>query len=214
MISLLIPSKNRLASLKYCLEHNWQALKGHKFETLVRCHANDQWLANYQKAAKPFRFKLFIEEDGDGYQNLHIMYNQLAAQAKGDWLWLLADDAYISSFPASMPDGTQEISVISNDPELDKNYFPMLSRKAYDLLGHFSMAPHIDTYLAEMGDALGIHKHIPGIEVFNMRDDIDDEVTAQKNSVIHDTSAEHWQEPIRTYLQEDIERLKPYVQNS
>lgn len=116
-----------------------------------------------------------ISGERHGYLNLHRSYDECAAAASGNWLWVWADDILVE---------TQNYDeIISHEKEFHllnvhaSNYAihtasgkyqspcPILPRKWYELLGHLAEAP-IDCWACEICDNLNIFKDTP-ITVFH-----------------------------------------------
>jgi hypothetical protein len=109
-----------------------------------------------------------------GYEQMHLMYDELAAEASGEWLFLWNDDAVM------LTDCWDDV-VHEHDPDLILNPatnhgptltpFPIVPAWMPRLLGHFSLNRHCDSWWEEIGRRLGRLVPVP-IEVLHDRADL------------------------------------------
>jgi len=120
-----------------------------------------------------------VGQRGNGYADLHLMYNELCSHSTGRLLFLWNDDAMM------LTPGWDEklvpfdvgklcylnvgVDVGSKAPQSDKGdlSFPIVHRTYYDVLGHYSPWAHNDTYVYWVLQPFfghGIH-HESGINV-------------------------------------------------
>lgn len=127
-----------------------------------------------------------------GYGRLHCYYNWLASEANGDWLMLWNDDAIMET-----PDWTDIISkydhtipqVLNVWNENGDNLFPLISRKWYEIVGHYSRNPHVDSWVQLIGQRLGIQVYVPGIKIAHQGEDLHDQTHKEVKEIVRETSA-------------------------
>jgi len=152
-----------------------------------------------------------------GYRNLHVYVNELSARATGDWLFLWNDDALMTT-----PGWDEEIAkfngqmVVVNPQTNHGNHqfgnciFPIIPKRMFDLLGHFSLSNHNDTYVEYIANTLGIRRDVP-ILVCHDRADLtganNDSVYAEREF----TTGEFGGYENQANIHRDVEFLRPYV---
>lgn len=171
MISFIVPSRNRPDELLTAL--NSLRLSECGLEALVWLDDDDPKLKEYQELfiSNP-NVKLFIKKR-IGYLRFHEMMNFLCTQAKYDWFFEFNDDAYMDN-----PDWFNVFrdSVKNFHPKTDpvvlniwgqgvtpNNLFPIVSRRYFEILGHFSMVPNCDDWIRIIGIGAKISYDIRGI---------------------------------------------------
>lgn len=147
-------------------------------EVLVRLDLNDPSLKAYAKNKRKGdkRPEMTVVGDGLGYKALHVYYNDLAAIAKGDWLFMWNDDVlmdtnrwdtiieqYAGQFkllaPVAVPHGYQFCIV------------PVVPRAWFETTGHLSKNAQADSWLELVARELGVFSWIP-VTVLHDRADI------------------------------------------
>lgn len=127
-----------------------------------------------------------------GYGALHNYYNLLAAQSRGDWILLFNDDAImetpnwvdiISKYDHTIP---QVLNVWNENGD---NLFPLISRKWYEIVGHYSRNPHVDSWVQLIGQRLGIQVYVPGIKITHQGEDLHDQTHKEVKEIVRETSA-------------------------
>jgi len=159
MISVLLPSRNRP-------------------ELLLRSVAG-----LYEKASNPAGVEVLIANDPDddmtvqvasqlfeafptvrlirvfrryGYREFHEYFNTLCMSATGEWLLLWNDDAIMESISWDMAMENMPAGVLSlKTNQLPFNVFPAIHRKVYQAMGHFSLSPHCDSWVHDVGSMAG-----------------------------------------------------------
>lgn len=103
-----------------------------------------------------------------GYSRLHEYYNWLASRARGEWLFLWNDDAIMRTPGWDRIIERQPPGVLwpqTND-QPGCNVFPVWPRQWFTTLGHVSLSPHCDSWVQDLGQALGVQRFIP-VHVFH-----------------------------------------------
>jgi len=121
----------------------------------------DGIMALRERTAGALALSVLVSPRGNGYRDLHHWVNSLAAHAKGDWLFVFNDDSKMTTqnwdqyllrviFPRPWF-GTWDICLINPTTiNSDALQFPLLRRKAFEVMGHFSQSCHIDTWVNQI----------------------------------------------------------------
>jgi hypothetical protein len=211
VISVLCPSRGRERELQAALTSlNATAASARDLELLIRLDNDDPELRWYTRVV--FENQHLTIGPREGYANLHRYYNELAADAHGDYLLLWNDDARM------LTPGWDSIVRDALDPTIpavgsfdgpDYALFPIVTRAFYEALGHFSLSPHCDGWVQEVAKAAGCFTHLPGVTVEHLRDELDDETkregtTAQQTL----TSAAFYSDEMVALRSADAEKVK------
>lgn len=213
MISVLLPSRRRPKSLERSIRSlRTLACQPEWLEILVGCDPDDVLTAITAQAcgATPVRFP-----ERYGYHQLHRYVNALAAQAGEEWLLLWNDDAEMTTqgwdveIAAHNPAVPLVLSLSSTGYDHRLCCFPAVSRALYDRLGHLSASPHIDTWLQDLGRAVGCLRDIP-VHVHHDRADLtgghDDQTRAE--ALAGYRRDEFYGEAMQALLRADIEKVR------
>jgi hypothetical protein len=157
-VSVLVPSRERPAVLQESL----RSLGEGDLELLIRVDEDDPYLDDYRQMPG------VIVGPRRGYRRLHDYYNELALRATGDWLLLWNDDCSMST-----PDWIEvvrsfdgKLAVLNPNTNhdnwaIDMNVFPIVPRKLVELIGHFSLSVHNDSWMEFVGRDAGIMVRVP-----------------------------------------------------
>ena len=156
-ISFLIPSRGRPQILKQSIDS--LHLDKHRLEALVWLDSDDPKLDEYEKTFADYKCVKLCINKRVTYRKFHLMVNFLASLANGDWMFLWHDDVYMSepgwykTFQeyASLIDPKEE-PVVFNHNEVSSNntFFPIISRKYYEILGHIAPTAFSGWYVARL----------------------------------------------------------------
>lgn len=184
-VSVLMPSRGRPELAKKSIE----SLGKGDFEILVYLDHDDPEFYNYR--LKGCR----VSAGGrHGYGGLHNYYNLLSAQSSGDWLMLWNDDAtmetknwvdIISKYDHTIP------QVLNPWNESGDNLFPLISRKWYEIVGHYSRSPHADSWVQQIGQRLNLQVYVPGIRITHLGEEMHDQTHNEVRQIVRQTSAIH-----------------------
>jgi hypothetical protein len=160
-LSVLVASRGRVEGLKRSLaSFGWE--KGRtlpNIEFLIAVDSDDPQIKDYKRE---FDGLTIIECPRFGYGDLHKYYNKLAKLSVGDWLLNWNDDATITlgdwMGELDKADHTQPYTA----QPAGYSPFPLMSRKLYEIVGHFSEGALIDRYLLGLGEKSGRHIYIGG----------------------------------------------------
>ena len=152
LVSMLLPCRGRYEGTRQSLESLKLATDPSRIEVLVRADDDDPQTAEIMKEEWPFVTKTFVGPRGNGYADLHHMYNQLAAEAAGTFLFLWNNDAVIQT-PGwddklvPFDDGKLRYFHVRVTPDDQILSFPIVHRSYQDCLGRYSAWAHNDSYV-------------------------------------------------------------------
>jgi glycosyltransferase involved in cell wall biosynthesis len=208
MISVLVPSRERPELLARSID----SLGEGDLEILVRVDDDDPRLDEYRR-----RFPGLVIGRHHGYLGLHHYYNELAERARGDWLLLWNDDGMmetpnwieiVRSFDGKMV--VLNPATNHNNWEIDMNVFPILPRKMVEVMGHFSLSNHNDSWMEFVARDAGIQVRVP-ISIHHDRADLtgnnEDGVYARR----HLTNQHFLSEEMTRLRARDVEAIREYL---
>ena len=160
LISVLIPSRGRAAGLAKAVASLYAtALDRDLIETLIKVDVDDlESCATAHLLAKSGNIRVLQYGRGQGYADLHLFINDLAALSRGDWLFLFNDDAEIRTLEWEQVIRTLNVDHQHDCPEMCMLYastdatktdtsFPILRREVYEVIGHMAGYPYVDEWL-------------------------------------------------------------------
>jgi len=207
MISVVLPSRERPQLAKEAIE----SFGGHKgFEFIVAIDDDDT--SDYSEVKKIAKVLVMPRA---GYRHLEKYMNAMAKVSKGDWIMNFNDDAKLESSPEDLYDTVDEFAhtqpiVLNPWKELD-NLFPIISRKFYEIVGHFSLNTHVDSWVQEVSEHTGTQYYIPGIKINHFRDTLSDTTHEDSQRTAFESSAEYSSEPMVALRQVDINKIKEWI---
>lgn len=157
-VSVLVPSRERPALLKRSLG----SLGDGDLEFLIRVDEDDPAQDGYAGLSH------VIVGPRHGYGGLHNYYNELAAQATGDWIMVWNDDCVMTT-PGWIDivrryDGKMVVLNPNTNHDnwvIDMNVFPIVPRQMFELMGHISLSVHNDSWLEFVGRGADIMIRVP-----------------------------------------------------
>jgi len=185
LVSVIFPTRERpnqlIAALDSCIK---LAANPKNVEVLLKVDEDDvktiAAIENYLRDC-PSTVKAFVTPRGKGYLDIHNWLNALAAEAAGDWLFVLSDDAKVETQDWDEILNSAVIPVWHGFPEDvcmliphigdgKQNSFFLLRRKTFELMGRVCGSPFGDTWL--MNIMLFIHStaRLPLIKVNHYRE--------------------------------------------
>jgi hypothetical protein len=175
-VSVICPSRQRAELLQYSITS-----LGPVHEILVRVDDDDPELELYQQNKDIF---LSVGKRL-GYERLNEYVNELSEDSTGDWLLLWNDDAVMETkdWQKALESYDPDKPAVLNIYKHEHNYFPLISRAFYEALGHYSVSPNSDSYVAEIARALNIEYDVPGITVRHLRGKLHDDTEANSLTV-------------------------------
>lgn len=218
LVSVMVPSRNRIDMLKQSLESLISTcdLTPHRqIEIIVKVDDDDKATEHFLLQNPHLVTTIVTGPRGNGYADLHLMYNRMCVLARGKFLFLWNDDATMLT-----PGWDLEIARhdddklcylragVSDSRGRDQFLFPIVHRSYYDVLGHFSRSAHNDTYV------FSAFKRWP--QLFRNTDIIIQHHALETNDLTSTEAKEHWNETktmwdsaeVQDGLREDIRRLE------
>lgn len=158
LVTLLLPTRRPDTDFVRRTIQSFRSMADHPehVEILVRL---DDDCVQQKDELEALGVKVYIGPRYRGYRDLHLFYNELAAEATGDWLWLMNDDVIIETrgwdtllgrVAHANKAGITELwpkTRVCGEVHYWANDFPLMSRAFYETLGHFSMSPLNDCYV-------------------------------------------------------------------
>ena len=163
MISVLIPSRNRLTML----EENTKRLldlaaNPENMEILVVADPDDPATIAFSPDY-PCPVHVFTVSERLGYAGLHTYYNTLAEKAAGDWLMIYGDDVQMRTegWDEIIEDHMPNLLFMGHNDHSWANVFPIVPRSWYETLGHLSLLPPVDSWVQDIAEKMGRQVKIP-----------------------------------------------------
>lgn len=216
-VSILLPTRKRFASLLRSAESLLQTCDSAELEFMLAVDDDDLETLDALKSHPLPNMQLFVGPRL-GYINLHHYVNQLAHRSSGDWLFLWNDDALLETqgWDQIIAEYDDQFVVLNpgtnhaNHPR-ENCIFPIVPKKWVDILGHFSLSNHNDTYIEYIANQLGIRRDVE-IFVKHDRADLtgsnDDEVFAEREF----TTGSFYGPENHENMNRDIEKLRRVVE--
>ena len=112
---------------------------------------------------------------GLGYSELHVFYNEICESSDADWFFLMNDDGIHSIGWDKQLKEVKDYVVLeprtSNGRGWQKgNIFPIMHRKIYETLGHFSVCNMNDCYISNVALKLIWRKRLISLKFFIQRE--------------------------------------------
>ena len=216
-LSILCPTRRRYERLVQSLDTLFDKSSGdNELELLLAFDDDDLSTRDKCKKYIDENFKdvetKYSITERYSYVHLNKYINDLCAIATGDWLVFWSDDVLMETqdWDKIIEEHKDEFlllsPVVSNRPEFPGTMFPILPKKWYDELGHFSLNCHNDTWVEEIAKSLGIFKFVP-MYVNHIRRQIMDS-TAQER--VEDTE-NFLSEENKRLRKEDADKLRKFV---
>jgi hypothetical protein len=206
MISFLMPSRSRV----HLARESIQSLGKSNFEVLIAVDEDDPQLQDYYEL-KSNRVRIFVTPRY-GYEFLHEYYNLLAKKSKGDWLFLWNDDATMLT-----PDYYERICELDHtkpiviDPwQGQGNLFPVLSRKYYEIIGHYSLNAHADSWPENVAVMANVQIPVP-LDIRHLGEALYDEVHKESRGVLQRTKSSFYSEVMVQVRQQESEKISNYL---
>lgn len=205
IVSVLLPSRGR----PELLNNSIASLGKGNFEVLIRYDDDDKTMP-LKTTKKNVRQ---IKGERVGYANFHLMINELAEQAKGDWLLLWNDDAVmkttnwvdiISRFDSKKP----RVLNFFDTEDSQNNLFPIMSRAMYEAIGHFSLSTHCDTWALDIANGTGTHVKVEGIKAEHIRDSLDDATKQDTQAVYATSSPQYFSKEMKLLRDADMVKIR------
>lgn len=222
-ISILLPTRGRPDYLRRSLESlSDLAAEPDDLELIVYYDDDDATAPAITDAAQAFSpTNTVLHSERMGYKRGHDYYNQLAAAAHGDLLFVWNDDSDMltplwDEMLLDAPHCLERIQFMRRDTlEKADITFPVVGRRVYDTLGHISLNCHCDLWLGQISSPCTGSDHAhdqPTAEIAIFRNDILfvhhrlDDQTAKDRDGNYDLDTYHGAEMVAA-RQEDVRKL-------
>lgn len=204
MISVLLPSRSRPGMARRSIE----SLGTGDFEVIMYLDKDDPELESYLDIPA-----FHVVSDRVGYRNFHVMINRLAKKANGEWLMLWNDDAVMDCDDwvekVHSQNHTRPVVLNITNPGVDNNnLFPVISRKLYEVMGHYSKSTHCDSWVQDLANELDIHVSINGTHIEHIRDRVNDEVKNETQATYKESSPEYSSDYMQSQWKRDVEKVR------
>ena len=165
MISVLIPTRSRVAQTLDIIKTTY-ALADYpdEVEMILRVDDDDEeWMAQLDNAPRYPNLKMMIGPKMNGYGSLDVMSNEMAAVCNGDLIMTLGNDAWFldkgwdSLYSKWKKDDIAIVQIQINENNGKGTQFPLMTRRTYEILGHYCLHPSIDDYVSWVGVRAGCH---------------------------------------------------------
>lgn len=177
-VSILLPSRGRVEMLKRTLRNIADTCGSDPstVEILIRLDEDDdESIAaqeSFHAACSPIDLKIIVGPRGEGYKNFHVFVNELAVVARGDFLMLFNDDARFLSrnWPLAILYWQNRLVILRfNTPGFSENIFPAVHRKIFEILGHYSLDTHCDSWIESVAYELFMQRDEMSVEIDHFR---------------------------------------------
>lgn len=161
-ISMLLPARARPANLKSSVQSVLDlAHKPDEVEILVRLDADDPHLRQEMQILQEPSAEILVDVGPRyGYAHMHRYYSELAAQARGEWLFIWNDDTDMvtrgwDSLTLDCPLFSVQFPRRDTTPTTDYT-FPVIGRPVFNALGgRVSENAYCDAWLSDVSGFAG-----------------------------------------------------------
>lgn len=165
MISILTPARGRFDQTKDVIDSTYDlADYPDEVEMIWRVDEDDPDLTPRIGELKRYpNIKWIVGDKMDGYASLDIMVNEMAAESNGDLIGTWGNDAWFmdkgwdTQFKEWSGDDIAVIQIAKNESNGFATQFPFITRRVYNILGHYCQHTSIDDYISWVGIRAGCH---------------------------------------------------------
>lgn len=189
LCSVLLPSRGRPYGLVRAIDSFWSlAQDKSNVEFILKLDDDDHESIDVveklrAKGIPDLNIQTIVTPREEGYRSLQTWWNLMAAKAKGDWLYVFNDDAYIKSqdWDQSLLRtvflrpwfGAWKICCLWGPTiDCDSKQMPILRREVYKAWGHITQSPIADTWIWQPMEMLRMCWRLDGIQVFHDKEDM------------------------------------------
>jgi glycosyltransferase involved in cell wall biosynthesis len=212
LISILIPTRNRFDSLLKAVESIVKHTKTpERVEIVMRFDEDDGYsLSRLDELTKEIDINIMVGKRY-GYLELHKYVNEMCKETKGEFILWFNDDCVIET--KSWDDVVAQYSgkVMCFYPDNrgtgSGNIFPMISRKIYEALGHFSLSQQVDSWQHIVCSQAGLSVKVPSLVFIHNRKQ--DYVSDKNRAAVLKKTRKMWDDTAEL-RREDAKKLKKY----
>ncbi len=226
-MSILMATRNRPHLLAESLDSLYSLAKDKSLvEFIFKIDDDDrETIAMVLELSRHIPCRTIVSPRGAGYAEIHRYVNEMSAIARGDWLFIFNDDARILTQdwdqvllnldPSSIPKwgGNEDVCLVAPTViERDVSWeFPILRRKAFELMGHFSMTLSNDSWIYWVLSGLNAALILPDIRVTHFVNDLKDQVNVEGRKAIEDAMPSLNSPDMKAIRAADRETLRAYI---
>jgi len=181
LVSIIIPSRNRFDRLLKTLNSIIEKTNIiERVEVLLRFDYDDYSSIERIKEL-PFDkidLQIIIGDKFRGHMDSHIFVNEMCLLSRGDFIFNFNDDSFIETqdWDKLLCRYSGQVIVLkpstSDDAEAAKlNTFPIISREIFEILEHFSLNAHLDTWIQYISRGLNIEVELDELRIYHDRPD-------------------------------------------
>jgi hypothetical protein len=208
--SMLMPSRERYELAVESIK----SLGEGDYEVLIAIDNDDPQVEQYQALASD-KVRVLVSEP-HGYYNLHEYYNAMAEVAQGDWLFLWNDDATMKTqnWLERLQEYDHTEPLVLDLWHGQGNLFPALSRKYYDLIGHYSLSAHCDSWPEDVAVRAGVQHTLEDFYIEHIGEGMQDEVHKKVQEIVRTTSPEFYQPHMIETREREAEIITNHIKES
>jgi GT2 family glycosyltransferase len=207
MISVLIPTRNRPDLLAKSIASLINTKGPGEIEFILRLDDDD--VSDHKHL--PIATYFIIVGPRIGWVNNHVMLDECAQKAKGDWLMAWNDDVLMETpeWNTKLETGHDAATpcVLNFCP--GGNDFPVVSKTFYKVLGHWARHTHADTYIQYVSCGTNTEIKVPLIHD-HQRERINDKSREESKEVYLTSSPDFYKPHTQELIKEDIEKIKSW----
>jgi len=214
LVSFLIPSRNRFDSLLKAIGSiikNTNDLS--RVEVVLRFDEDDGYsLARVDELpTNDIDINITIGKRF-GYVELHRYVNEMCRKTKGEFIAWFNDDCIVETKDWDNIIAKYSGKLVSFYPNNKKtgsgNIFPIIHRKVFEILGHFSMAPQVDTWQFVVCNRAGIEiKRDDLVFIHNRKQDY---ISDDCRDAVLNKNSKTWSKT-KQMRNKDTKKIKEYI---
>jgi glycosyltransferase involved in cell wall biosynthesis len=214
LVSILIPTRNRFDSLLEAVGSIVDKTKDLKrVEIVMRFDEDDENSLSRLEELPTDKIDInIIIGKRYGYEKLHKYVNEMCEETKGEFILWFNDDCIIETSgwdDVVEPYRGQIVCFYPNNKDTGSgNIFPMISRKIYEITGHFSMAQQVDTWQHVVGKRADVVVRIEDVVFIHNREQ--DYVSDDNRSKVLRETRRVWRASKNSRLR-DSQKIKSYI---
>jgi len=217
LVSFLIVSRGRFEGLLKAIGSIINtASNTQRIEILIRLDEDDVMsLSRLEELPKDkIIIKTFIGEKY-GYEFLHKYVNELCLQANGEFFAWFNDDCVIKSKGWDDIISKYKGQIVSFYPNHkgtgSGNIFPIIPRKVFEILGHFSLSQQVDTWQFVVCNKSGIEiKRDDIVFVHNRESGVKEYISDGDRKAVHKKTAKVWKN-LRKKRFNDVNKIRKFL---
>lgn len=227
LASILLPTRGRPQLVREAVDSVYsKCVDKSAIEFLFKLDDDDApGIEAVRDIAKTVPSQIIIGPRGNGYYDLHHIVNYLSSLAKGDWLFIFNDDAkmltdgwdqiLLNANMSTMPrwGGNEDVCLFGPhviEREISWE-FPILRRKVFEELGHFSLHMSNDSYIYWIMSGLNAACFMPSIKITHFVNEIEDQTKKEGRAAIDSWMKKFNSPEIRRRQEMDRNVLREYL---